>query len=254
MKTSARPTLSRKGVAVQTTPQTYRGPASAVGDALPGRARIVLIDDDWGALSRSRKIIEQNPDLRVVAACRCADGAMAAVQQYRPAMVILDVQLPDRDGFELVHDITAISEAKVIVFTAALQKAEIVTALRSGAKAIVFKDQPASMLISCMRRVLAGEACIVQNLTVRQRPCTPVSRSVEALSERELEVAQWAAAGARNKEIAWDLGISEGTVKLHLFHAYRKLRVSNRVGLVLALHRAASKTLVVITFVSLTFV
>ena len=55
------------------------------------------------------------------------------------------------------------------------------------------------------------------------------------LSAREREVAQWAATGARNKEIAWELGISEGTVKLHLFHAYRKLRVGNRVGLLLAL-------------------
>ena len=58
---------------------------------------------------------------------------------------------------------------------------------------------------------------------------------VEALTAREREVAQWAAAGARNKEIAWQLGISEGTVKLHLFRAYRKLQVTNRVGLALAL-------------------
>ena len=105
-----------------------------------------------------------------------------------------------------------------------------------------------------MRRVLAGEACIVRNLAAWERPGTRALRSVEALSERELEVAQWAAMGARNKEIAWELGISEGTVKLHLFHAYRKLRVANRVGLVLALHRAASETLVAITFVNLTFV
>jgi two-component system, NarL family, response regulator FusR len=254
MKTSVRPTLSRKDAVVRKTANTCCGPASAACNALPSPARVVLIDDDWGALSRLREIIEQNPDLQVVAACRCADGAMATVQQYRPAIVILDVQLPDRDGFELVHDITTISDAKVIVFTAALQKAGIVSALRSGAKAIVFKDQPTSMLISRVRRVLAGEACIVQNLAAQERPGTRALRSVEALSERELEVAQWAAVGARNKVIAWELGISEGTVKLHLFHAYRKLRVSNRVGLVLALRRAASETLVAITFVNLTFV
>ena len=87
--------------------------------------------------------------------------------------------------------------------------------------------------------------------TAREPPEAPVSSCVEALSARELEVAQWAALGARNKEIAWQLGISEGTVKLHLFHAYQKLRVSNRVGLVLALRRAVGAG---ITFVSLTFV
>jgi DNA-binding NarL/FixJ family response regulator len=238
---------------VQTASQPYRGHVSAVDDALPRRTRVALIDDDWGALLRLREIIEQNPDFQVVAACRCADGAMAAVQQYRPAIVILDVQLPDRDGFELIHNITTISDAKVIIFTAALRREGIVSALRSGAKAIVFKDQPASMLISCMSRVLLGEACIVQNLTSRGRGGTRAFRSVRVLSERELQVAQWAVAGARNKEIAWELGISEGTVKLHLCHAYRKLRVTNRVGLVLALRSAATETLVAIAFVNLTF-
>src|SRR5262245_44529951 len=111
------------------------------------RASIVLIDDDWNALSRLREIIQQDPDLAVVAACRCAAGAMLAVQRYRPAIVILDVRLPDRDGIELIREITTTSEAKVIVFTAALQKKGIVSALRSGAKAIVFKDEPESMLV-----------------------------------------------------------------------------------------------------------
>jgi len=77
----------------------------------------VLIDDDWIALSRLRKIIEQNSDLVVVAACRCATGAMLAVERHRPAVLILDVRLTDRDGIELIREITAKSDAKVIVFT-----------------------------------------------------------------------------------------------------------------------------------------
>jgi DNA-binding NarL/FixJ family response regulator len=201
-----------------------------------------------------REIIEQDADLDVVAACRCAEGAMLAIRQYRPAVMILDVRLPDRDGFELVRDITAIPETRVIIYTAALKKAEIVNALRSGAKAIVFKDQPTSTLISCVRRVLAEENCIMHNTAVQQPPAASAFLSEDGLSAREREVAQWAAAGARNKEIAWQLGISEGTVKLHLFHAYQKLRVGNRVGLVLALRKATGDALVGITFVSLTFV
>jgi DNA-binding NarL/FixJ family response regulator len=161
----------------------------------------------------------------------------------------LDVQLPDRDGVELIRDIAAISDAKVIVFTAALQKVEIVSALRSGAKAVVFKDQPASMLLSCVHTVLAHEPHLAPPILPREPPS-----GVDPLTAREREVAQWAVAGARNKEIAWQLGISEGTVKLHLFRAYRKLRVGNRVRLVLALRRAVADTLGAITFVSLTFV
>src|SRR5215472_1306360 len=116
MKTSARAALAPKSLVVPTASRSCCGPASAACDASSGRTRIVLIDDDWGALSHLREIIEQQADLEVVAACRCAEGAMLAVRQYRPAIIVLDVR---RDGFELVRDITATSETKVIVFTAA---------------------------------------------------------------------------------------------------------------------------------------
>jgi DNA-binding NarL/FixJ family response regulator len=179
---------------------------------------------------------------------------MLAVQKYRPAVVILDVRLPDRNGFELIRDITATSEAKVVVFTAALQKTEIVDLLQSGAAAIVFKDEPASTLMSCLYEVLAEAPRVSQHNTTPKELTVEACRDEKALSPREREVAQWAAAGERNKEIAWQLGISEGTVKLHLFHAYQKLGVSNRVGLVLALRKTASSFFSSITLVSLTFV
>jgi DNA-binding NarL/FixJ family response regulator len=218
-------------------------------DGALGVARIIVVNGEREALAALRELIEQDSDFVVVAACRCADAAMRAVQRHRPAVVILDVQLPDRDGVELIRDIGAISDAKIIVFTAALHKVGIVGALRSGAKGVVFKDQPASTLISCVRKVLADAPRLAPPIMRREPPS-----GVEALTAREREIAQWAVAGARNKEIAWQLGISEGTVKLHLFRAYRKLRVGNRVGLVLALRRAAADTLGAITFVTVTFV
>jgi DNA-binding NarL/FixJ family response regulator len=230
-----------------TTDDYGSGFAGGRRDGLPGPASIVLIDDDWVALSRLREDIEQNSDLAVVAACRCAAGAMLAVQQYRPAVLILDVRLPDRDGIELIRDITAISDVEIVIFTAVLHREEIVSILRSGVAAIVSKDQPASMLVSCVRKVLAGKSWTPQALMAAD------CGDVNSLSPREQEVAQCAAAGARNKQIAWQLGISEGTVKLHLFHAYRKLGVGNRVGLARALRQAAGH-LGAITFVSLTFV
>jgi len=178
---------------------------------------------------------------------------MLAVERYRPAVVILDVRMPDRDGVELIRDIIAVSGAKVIVFTAALSEKEIVRVLRCGAEAVVFKHQPASMLVSCLRKVLAGESPILPQIATRQGPESEISGDVSGLTSREREVAQCAAAGAHNKEIARQLGISEGTVKLHLFRAYRKLKVDNRVRLALALRRTTADTLAGITFVSLTF-
>jgi len=200
MKTSARVALAPKSLVVPTAPRSCCGPASAACDTSSGRTRIVLIDDDWRALSRLREIIEQQADLEVVAACRCAEGAMLAVRQYRPAIIVLDVRLPDRDGFELVRDITATSETKVIVFTAALQKSETLTARRSGAKAIVFKDQPISTLISCVRDALAEEECMAPDTVIPQPPAVSASQSVNGLSPRERQVAQWVAVGRAIKK------------------------------------------------------
>ena len=241
MRSSGCSTLSRKGDVAKTPDRICPGPPPDVGEGVLGPPSIVLVDDDWIVLSRLREIIEQNFGFAVAAAFRCAEGAMLAVQRYRPAVVIIDVRLPDRGGVELIRNIIAVSGAKVIVFTAALQKEEIVRVLRSGAEAIVFKDQPASVLVSSVRQVL-----------------TPYARGLNAetsgymrdLTPRERAVVKCAATGARNKEIAWQLGISEGTVKFYLFRAYRKLRVDNRVGLILRL----SETTMATTFVGLTIV
>jgi two-component system, NarL family, nitrate/nitrite response regulator NarL len=91
------------------------------------------------------------------------------------------------------------------------------------------------MLMSCVRAILVEER---KNTKAAPRNAAAPLRE-PSLSPREQEVAQWAAVGARNKEIAWTLGIAEGTVKLHLFHIYRKLNVNNRVGLAIALSEAA---------------
>ena len=233
MRSSGPSTITSKDVRATATVGDSR--LRCGGGTPNGRRRplgLVLIDDDWIALSRLRESFEQNPDFVVLAACRCAAGAMLAVQQYRPTVLILDVRLPERNGVELIRDITAVSDARVIVFTAALQREEVVNVLQNGAAAIVSKDEPISVLVSCIRKILAGKRWTSQELTVAD------CGDVKFLSPREREVAQCAAAGIRNKEIAWQLGISEGTVKFHLFHAYRKLGVANRVGLALALRRA----------------
>ena len=226
----------QEGIIAATRDRAVDDPAEGSRDGALGAAKIVLIDDDWILLSRLRELLERNSDFVVIGACRCAECAMLAVQLHRPAVVILDARLPDRDGVELIRNIIAVSGAKVIVFTAALQKEEIVRVLQSGAEAIVFKDQPLSALVSTV-----GQAFSLQNgLKAETSGC------MTDLTPREREVATCAAAGARNKEVASQLGISEGTVKFHLFRAYRKLRVSNRVGLILALQR------MIITFVGLT--
>jgi two-component system, NarL family, nitrate/nitrite response regulator NarL len=243
MRSSGCSTLSRKRDIATTPDRTGPRPPPDVCDGVPGPPSIVLVDDDWIVLSRLREIIEQNLGFAVAAACRCADGAMLAIERYRPAVVIIDVRLPCLDGVQLIRDITAISGAYVIVYTTALPEEGIVSVLRSGAKAIVFKDQPASVLVSCVRQVFTAPEVLTAE----------TSSNMSVLTRREQEVAECAAAGARNKDIAWQLGISEGTVKFYLFHAYRKLGVGNRVGLMLRL-RGTTILVPGLTFFGLTII
>src|SRR5260370_19418354 len=79
-------TPPRKADIEGTTPKTCSGPTGDLRDQLPGPSGIVLVEDDWVVLSRLREIIEQTYDLVVVGACRCAEGAMLAVERYRPAV------------------------------------------------------------------------------------------------------------------------------------------------------------------------
>jgi DNA-binding NarL/FixJ family response regulator len=177
-----------------TTRDRALGVAGGSQDRARGPAGIVIIDDHFEALARLRALVEQEPDLAVVARCRSADEAILPFPQSPPELMVF------------------------------------------------LKGRPAAMLVSLLSKALGGEPSGAADSARRQFPSGVFRDGAEALSEREREVAKLAAAGARNKEIAWQLGISEGTVKLHLFRAYRKLRVTNRVGLALALGGSSKKS------------
>jgi len=137
---------------------------------------------------------------------------------------------------QALRDVGEQGPQSVAVVTPADADEAILALRQSPPELVVFlKGQPAAMLVSYLSKTLDGELYVTANGSPRQLPAAIFREGAEALSEREREVAKLAAAGERNKEIAWQLGISEGTVKLHLFRAYRKLRVTNRVGLALAL-------------------
>jgi two-component system, NarL family, response regulator FusR len=186
MRSSSCSTLSRKRDIATTPDRTCLRPPPDVCDGVPGPPNIVLVDDDWIVLSRLREIIEQNFGFAVAAACRCADGAMLAVQRYRPAVVILDVRLLGSDGIELIRNINASSRTKVIVFTAALPKKGIVRLLRNGAKAVIFKDQPASVLVSFLHKVLQEEPRMGPPIIPREPPSGVLSDLGRGLARRGL--------------------------------------------------------------------
>src|SRR5260370_27373222 len=114
MRSSGRSTITHKEGIAGTTCDRGPGLAGGLRDGEHGLARIVLVDDQCDVLTRPRDLIKQNSDLVVVAACRCADAAMLAVQQYRPAVVALGGGEPDPERGWVVPGVCRRSPAECV--------------------------------------------------------------------------------------------------------------------------------------------
>lgn len=191
----------------------------------PDRARVLVVDDHALLRTGVANIINQEPDLEVVA--EAADGlaAVQAFERYRPDVTLLDLRMPLMEGVEAVRHIRDRDpQARVIVLTTYDTDEDIARALRAGAKAYILKDIAADALVACIHDVLAGKTYLAPAAAAKL--AEGVTRV--QLTPRELSTLRLMADGRTNKEIAGDLGITERTVKTHLGHLFDKLGVTTR--------------------------
>lgn len=193
---------------------------------------IVITDDHPIVRDGLAQLFGSEPGFAVLALCGCGEEMLRELARHRPDVLVLDARLPDCDGIDWLPDIAAASpRTRIVVFAAMLEEERVVEALRRGASAVVLKDARATDLVGCVRAVVAGEAWVAPAHNGEEPLPEAAAAGAASLSRREREIAEMVARGARNKEIAFRLGLSEGTVKLHISRAFRKLRVGNRVGL-----------------------
>lgn len=199
--------------------------------------RIVLADDHPVVLSGLQDLFSMEPDISVVARCRTSDEAFDAVGKHRPDVLVLDFRMPGMSPGDLLR---AIAQAKLptalAIYTAGIDKSELLEAVRLGVRGVVLKEMPPRLLIECVRAVHAGKYWLEKNVTTQAletvlRQQAGARRVGDLLTEREVEIACAVAAGLRNKVIAGRLNISEGTVKVHLHNIYRKLELDGRHAL-----------------------
>src|SRR5881227_3499351 len=193
--------------------------------AAAAKARVLVVDDHALLRTGVANIINQEPDLRVVAEAGDGLEAMVAYEQHHPDVTLLDLRMPLIEGVDVVRLIRERDPAaRVIVLTTYDTDDEISRALRAGAKAYVLKDIAADALVGCIRDVLAGKTYLAPAAAAKL--AEGVTRV--QLTPRELSTLRLMADGRTNKEIAGDLGISERTVKTHLGHLFEKLGVTSR--------------------------
>jgi two-component system NarL family response regulator len=199
-------------------------PADAVVTAV-SRARVLLVDDHALLRTGVANIINQEPDLQVVAEAGDGAEAITAWERHRPDVTLLDLRMPVMEGVEVVRQIRARDpQALVIVLTTYDTDDEISSALKAGAKAYVLKDIAADALVSCIHDVLAGKTYLAPAAAAKL--AEGVTRV--QLTPREMAALKLVADGKANKEIASALHISERTVKTHLAHLFEKLGATSR--------------------------
>jgi DNA-binding NarL/FixJ family response regulator len=202
---------------------------------------VLLADDQAMIRSGLRLILEDQPDIRVVA--EAADGAeaVAMARRLHPDVCVVDIRMPRLDGIEVTRALAGPGvrdPMRVVVVTTFDLDEYVYGALRSGAVGFVLKDAGPALLVEAVRAAYNGEALVSPSVTVRLlrhlAATSAPSRPAQSppLSDRELEVVQALARGRTNQEIASELFISLSTVKSHLSGIQAKLGVRNRVGIV----------------------
>lgn len=194
---------------------------------------VLLADDQAMVRSGLRLILENQPDIRVIA--EAADGveAIALARDLRPDVCLVDIRMPRLDGVAVTRALAGpdVPEPlKVVVVTTFDLDEYVYGALRGGAAGFILKDAGPAMLTEAVRAAYAGDALVSPSVTVRLlRRLTPVGPAAGTpLSDREVDVVRAIARGRTNHEIAAELFISLSTVKGHVAGIQNKLKARNR--------------------------
>ena len=207
--------------------------------------RVLVADDQSMVRAGFRMLLSGEQDIEVVAEASNGREAAELARRFNPAVVLMDIRMPEVDGLEATRRILSASQAvRILILTTFGLDEYVYEALRAGASGFVLKDDPAEQLISAVRTVAAGNALLSPAITkhvIRQftriaRPAPP--KALGELTEREQETLRLIATGLSNAEIGRKLYISETTVKTHVTHILQKLGLRDRVQAVVLAYQA----------------
>ena len=200
--------------------------------------RVLLIDDHTLFRSGLETLLERH-NIEVVAATGDGREGMHLALDIQPDIVLLDMRMPDMNGLEVLRALRNEGmKSPIVMLTTSNEERDLVECLRNGAQGYLLKDMEPTELVSALRDIQAGRTVVAPELAgvlarVVQGESVELERQQDTpfseLTPRELEILCLLAEGQSNKVIARNLGISDGTVKLHVKAVLRKLNVHSRV-------------------------
>ncbi|NLC70759.1 MAG: response regulator transcription factor [Desulfuromonadaceae bacterium] len=177
------------------------------------------------------------PDIRLLAICPSATKTREALASHTPDILLLDINLPDCPGLELIREVRRENPLqKMILLTARLEDEQTIDVLRLQVQGVILKEMSIQLLVQCLHKVAGGGQWLekksighaFEKMLLRE---AGARRLATILTEREIEVMRLVAQGMSNQVIADKLCLSLGTVKIHVHNIYKKIGVNNRVDL-----------------------
>lgn len=192
--------------------------------------RIIIVDDHPVFRQGIRQLIDGENDLTVCCEVETGSEAIAGVEKHKPDLAIVDIALKGTNGIELVKSLKALEpNLPALVLSMHDESLYAERALRAGARGYVMKQEPCERVITAIRKVLAGQLYVSSSIGTQmirkfvEGTDSAKGSSVDALSDRELEVLQWIGRGNGTRQIAERLNLSVKTVESHRAHIKEKL-------------------------------
>lgn len=210
------------------------------------KTKIILVDDNFDHLLGIRELVNLETNLDVIATATNANIAINLVKKYQPDIVLMDINMPEKDGLTAISEIEKLGlDTKVIALTGYDDSDLIFRTMKIGAKGYILKTMASAQLIHAIEEVLQGKIYLPSGLSSRffeyfqktfKEETTNTANEenlLQYLTQREEEVLELLTQGVTYKGVAQQLFISETTVKTHVNNIFQKLQVNDRTQAVL---------------------
>ncbi|MCY1119479.1 response regulator transcription factor [Bacillus safensis] len=198
--------------------------------------QIVIVDDHFVVREGLKLILETDQRFDVVGEAEDGAKGLDVLKEKAPDLVLLDLNMPNMSGLEMLKEMQSLQlKVPVLILTTYNEEKLMIEGLQLGAKGYLLKDASRENLFYTIEAAIRGDILLQANVAAKvfestEQQVTPnhLKKEINMLTEKEMLVLQAVARGFRSKEIAFDMGISERTVKAHLTNIYQKLEVTSR--------------------------
>jgi two-component system nitrate/nitrite response regulator NarP len=194
----------------------------------------LFLADDHPMIRAAIEVLLRDSGFEIVGMAGTGQATLEAVERLQPDIILLDIQMPDGNGLDVLRRLRAAkSRARIVLLTAAIDDSSLLEAKSLKVQGIVLKNSDPAYLIECLDSVRDGRTWIDPELAKRTRQLAagPGRGRYMQLAPRERQLIGFVRKGLRNREIAEQLGVTEGTVKVYLHAIFEKLGVATRTEL-----------------------